>query len=103
MQISDWVKKRKQRGTLADIARRIVENDRPYKEAEWSLRQMHTLEALIANGCDQQKAADALGISRATICRIISPLGMSDVRRAAKAVRIDEQSGATNVRTKEDR
>jgi DNA-binding NtrC family response regulator len=87
MQISDWAKKRKQPGTLADIARRILERDRPYKEAEWSLRQLYTLEALIRNDCDQQATADALGVSRVTVCRTISPLGMADVRKAAKAIK----------------
>jgi DNA-binding MarR family transcriptional regulator len=87
MQIAEWVFKRHKKGTLADIARRIVESDKAYKEAEWSFRQMHTLEALIKNGCDQQKTADALGVHRYTIGRIIAPLNMSDVRAAAKAIK----------------
>lgn len=90
MLISGWVKKRKQKGTLADIARRIVERDRPYREAVRSLQQLCALESLIKTGFDQQKTAEMLGVSPRTIVRIISPLGMAEARRAAKAIRQEE-------------
>jgi hypothetical protein len=92
MQISDWTEKRRKKGTLANTARRILASDRTYAEAERQLRMFYVLEALLQNGGSRRKTAIAIGVAESTIGRSVRSLGvrMADVRRMAKAIRIDD-------------
>lgn len=86
MRVRVWLKDRSTPGTLADLARRILDSDQKYKETESTLRKMYVLEAVVKNGGDQVKAAEQLGISRMTVQRVLRSLGMmsQDVHAVAK-------------------
>lgn len=75
-------------GTLADVARRILDADRKYRETEKALRSLYVLEAVIKNGGNQRKAALAIGIHRLTIQNSLRSLGMTgmEVRKIAKFI-----------------
>jgi hypothetical protein len=83
MQIDDWAVKRRRRGTLAEMARRMVEKDAVYRETEKQLRRLYTLEMLIKHG-NLQAAADAIGVTTMTIYRTLRPLTMADVAAATR-------------------
>lgn len=87
MAMSDWVANRKKRGTLADVARRMVERDVACQEAERQLRRLITVEVLIKNGCELQASIGSSGMSRAAIYRNLKPFVMADVIAAAKAIK----------------
>lgn len=87
MQLSDWAVTRRKRGTLADMARRMVESDTAYQETERQLRRLYTLEVLIKNGCNLQIAAEVIGVTKMTLYRTLRPLVMADVIAAAKAMK----------------
>ena len=86
MQIRTWIKQRTIPGTIADLARRILESDDKYRAAERTLRSMYVLEALAKNGGSQQRAAAAIGVSTMTIKRVVRGLSLTatDIRRVAK-------------------
>lgn len=89
MQISDWMAKRKKRGTLANIARRILESDRTYTETEKYLRSLYMLEAVIKSGGSRKKAAESLGVAQSTIRSSMKSLGIRvvQVREIAKEIK----------------
>jgi hypothetical protein len=89
MQISDWPKDREQRGTLADVARRMLERDLPYAEIERWFRGFYMLEALLANDGDYGRAASDIGVCRHTISRALKEigLGIKDVRAVVAHIR----------------
>ena len=92
MQIGTWIKDRNTPGKLADIARRMLENDIKYREAEKTLQSMCVLEALIRHEGNQQKAAESIGISRTVVWRTMRSLGLTskDIRRVAMRLRISQ-------------
>lgn len=86
MQISKWVENRKTPGTLADVARRVLESDAKYREIEKTLQRMYVLEALMRHGGNQTRAAEAIGVDRHTVQRTLRSMGLSgdDVCRVAQ-------------------
>lgn len=92
MQIGTWIKDRSTPGKLADIARRILENDSKYRDVEKTLQSMYVLEALIRHGGNQQQAAKAIGVCPHTVQRTLRSLRLSakDIRRVATHLRISQ-------------
>lgn len=89
MQINEWMAKRKKKGTLADIARRILASERTYADTERYLRALYMLEAVIQNGGSRTKAAESLGVAQSTIRLSMKLLGIRvmQVREIAKAIK----------------
>jgi DNA-binding NtrC family response regulator len=89
MNIDIWIKDRSTKGTLANMARRILASDRAYRATELRLRQMYVFEALLQNDGNHERTAEKLGLHRNTIGRTLKALGIAstDVREIAKALR----------------
>ena len=89
MQIDGWVKSRATKGTVADLARRMLAKDKPYAEMEKRLKQCYMLEALVANEGDYERAAAAIGVCRHTISRALKEggFGVKEVRMVVAHVR----------------
>lgn len=88
MQIEAWLQDRNTTGTVADLAKRMVGAGKRYAGLESRLRQCYVLEALMRHGGDQTRTADALGVTRHTIRRIVRSLGVrsADLRALAKEI-----------------
>lgn len=86
MRIKDWMQNRETPGTLADVARRVLEKDAKYREVERTLQSMYVLEALMKHGGHQQKAAKAIGITRHTMRLKMRAIGITgaEVRAIVK-------------------
>lgn len=89
MNIDEWMRDRRIRGTLADTARRVLASDMSYQQAEERLRQLYVLEALIAHSGSHEATANALEVHRHTIGRTIKALGLTadDVRKIASRIK----------------
>lgn len=74
--IGKWMREREEAGTLADVARRILEGERTYMETERTLRALCSLEATVREGGNQQAASRLVGLSIHTIQRDMRSLGM---------------------------
>lgn len=92
MQIGTWIKDRATPGKLADVARRILENDSKYRDVAKTLQSMYILEALIKYGGNQQQAAKAIGVSGQKVNRVVRALKLTatDVKRIAMHVRVSQ-------------
>ena len=88
MKIKDWIEQRKQPGTLAEVAKRILDEDRAYIETEKTLRALCSLEAIIRSGGNQSAAARKIGLSLHTVQRDMRGLGADSktLRRLARHV-----------------
>lgn len=95
MNINIWLRDRKTKGTLAEMARRILASDRSYRETEVLLRRMYVLEALVRHGGNHVHTAKALGVHRLTIGRVLKDLGVGaeDVCAIAKHLSRKEEDG----------
>lgn len=95
MQIKNWIERRKVPGTLADVARRVLDADEKYRDVEKTLLSMYVLEALIRHG-DQRRAAEAIGVSCGTVKRVLRAMKLSavDVRRVARQLRETQSATA---------
>ena len=89
MNLDLLLKDRADAKTLAGLARRMFRSGRKYSDLERNLRQRYVLEALIANGGDQQAAAKTLGIHYNTVNRVVRSLGLNSdsVIELSKAMR----------------
>lgn len=89
MEINLWIKSRESKGALAEVARRILESDRKYKDVEKTLQGMYVLEALIKHDGNQQRAAAAIGVSRETVKRAIRSMNLkaADIRAIVEHTR----------------
>ncbi len=94
MQIKSWIQSRQTPGTLADVARRALENDRSYRDVERTLQSMYVLEALIRHDGDQQKAAEAIGVHRMTVNRVIRGMNLTavDIRKVVRRMQGDSDA-----------
>jgi DNA-binding NtrC family response regulator len=97
MRIDAWMENREQPGTLAHTARRILENDKAYRDAEKTLRSMYVLEALIKSRGNQRQAARDIGVSWQTVRRILRSMKITgaDIRKLSEHLR--ERSDAGNA------
>lgn len=89
MDIKQWLSKRNDRTSLAWMARQLWMSGHKYSELEIRLRQEYIVEALIANGGNQRKTAQILGIHYNTVYRAVRMIGISitDVQEMAKAAK----------------
>lgn len=89
MEITHWIESRTRPGTLADVARRVLESDKKYRDVEKTLQGMFVLEAVIKCGGNQILASQAIGVSRNTVNRALREMNLSasDVRRLIKHMR----------------
>ncbi|MFP5277002.1 MAG: helix-turn-helix domain-containing protein [Acidobacteriota bacterium] len=95
MQIKSWLKSRDTPGTLADVARRVLEGNAKYREVEKTLQSMYVLEALLKHKGHQQRTADAIGVTRETVKRTMRAMGVkaSDIRALTKFIEGRQQDG----------
>lgn len=86
MQIAAWMQNRETPGTLAHVAKRILESDKTYKATEQTIRSMYVLEALVKHDGNQQRAARAIGVNPQTVRRVLRGLRITgeQVRIVAK-------------------
>jgi DNA-binding NtrC family response regulator len=84
--IQKWIAKRDMPGSVSNLAKRMAENGTHFGTLESTLRQLYTLEVVIANGGDQKKAAGVLGVTRHTVRRVLreAGIGCADIRAAVK-------------------
>jgi len=88
MQIKRWIEHRRTPGTLADVARRILENDSKYRDVERTLLSMYILEARIRHG-SIPNTAEAIGVSTMTIKRVMRSMNIRtpEIRRIARQIK----------------
>jgi transcriptional regulator with GAF, ATPase, and Fis domain len=89
MQMGNWLKQRETPGTIADVARRVLESDAKYRAVEKTLQSMYVLEALMKHGGNQTAAAKAIGVTNKTVNCIARSLGLTskDLRATAERLR----------------
>jgi transcriptional regulator of acetoin/glycerol metabolism len=80
-------------GTLAHLARRILDGERSYAGTEKTLRALCLLEAIVREGGNQRAAARTLGLSRETVRRDMRQFGFDGQTLRALAMHI-KKSGA---------
>jgi DNA-binding NtrC family response regulator len=89
MRIEAWMESRDKAGTLANVARRVLESDVKYRDVERTLQSMYVLEAMIRSGGRQRKAAETIGVSAMTVKRVLRGMSIkaADVRKIAERMR----------------
>jgi hypothetical protein len=87
MDINAWLEARSTAGTVAELARRVVSCN--YADVDRDLRQLRTLEVLLANDGNHAAAAKDLGVHRHTIQRALRDLNLTSgqVREIAKQIK----------------
>lgn len=82
MEIQTWMRDRNTKGTLPAIARKMLRSGEEYRHLERQLRGLYVLEALLEHRGNQRQTAEALGVSRETIKRVMRSfrLRAGDVR-----------------------
>ena len=86
MRIEAWIESRDEAGTLANVARRVIEKDATYKSVERTLQHLFVLEALFRNDWNLTRTAKAIGVSTMTIRRALRAMGIkpADIPRIAQ-------------------
>lgn len=86
MRIDSWIEKRSEAGTLANVARRVLEKDAKYKDVERTLQNFYVLEALIRHDGNQRRTAEAIGVSHMTVHRVLSGMQLTaaDVKQLSR-------------------
>ena len=89
MRLKEWIESRQKPGTIADVARRLVDSSSNYGDVEKAFRTLFILEALVRHGGEPQPTAAAIGVHPMTVKRVVWSLGISekDVQRLAERLR----------------
>jgi Fis family transcriptional regulator, factor for inversion stimulation protein len=78
---------------LGTIARLMHIQGIDYEAAVREFKKLYIREVLIANGCNQQKAAAEMAVHRNTLSRTMDDLGMS-LKEIRRSVRVKKQPRA---------